>query len=129
MTPDLDDALRAIAEDARAVLAAPAVSLGMARPPSTSGVYVLSVAGTMTYIGGAKGSGGLYDRLKNKHMSGDDNHAIQRAFLVEFPDRLLRRSHIRTNVFAQWLEIPDTDRMLAVERVLIWLHRPPWNRM
>lgn len=126
---DLNHALSAVSEDVRAVLVAPAVALDVARPPSTSGVYMLSVAGTMTYIGGAKGSGGLYDRLMNKHVSGDDNHAVQRAFLMEFPDRLLRRKHIRTNVFAQWLEIPDTDRMLVVERVLIWLHRPPWNRM
>lgn len=67
--------------------------------------------------------------VRPQELSGDDDHAIQRAFLVEFPDRRLRREHIRKNVFAQWLEIPDTDRMLAVERVLIWLHRPPWNRM
>lgn len=53
--PDLNDALSAIANDIHAVLAAPVVALGMARPPSTSGVYVLSVAGQMTYVGEAKG--------------------------------------------------------------------------
>jgi hypothetical protein len=101
----------------------------MARPPWTSGVYVLSVAGQMTYVGEAEGSGGLRGRLMRKHLSRDDGHAIQRACLLEFPDRLIRREHIRKNVFAQWLEISDTGRMSAVERVLTWLHRPPWNLM
>lgn len=126
--PYLDEILSTIAEDVRAVLAAPAVPLGLANPPSTSGVYILSVGDTITYVGEAKGSKGLRDRLLSKHMSGDDSHAIQRAYLTDFPDRLVRRDHIRTNVLARWLEIPDRDRVAAVERVLICLCRPAWNQ-
>lgn len=126
--PDLDDILFAIAEDVRAVLTAPAVPLGTASPPSTSGVYLLSVGEKVTYVGEAKGNKGLRDRLLSKHLSGDDNHAIQRAYLADFPDRLLRRDHIRANVLVRWLEIADRDRVTAVERVLIWLYRPAWNK-
>ena len=126
--PDLDDLLLAIAEDVRSVLKTPAVALGTANPPSASGVYVLSAGTEVKYVGEAKGRGGLRDRLLNKHLSGDDNHAIQRAYLSDFPDRSLRRVHIRTNVFARWREISDCDRVTAVERVLICLYRPAWNK-
>lgn len=127
--PDLDEIMLAIAGDVRAVLSASPVPLGKATPPSTSGVYLLSVGEKITYIGEAKGSGGLRDRLLSKHVSGDDTHAIQRAYLADFPDRLLRREHILTNVLARWIEIADPDRVAAVERVLICLlGRPEWNK-
>lgn len=124
----LEDILSAIAEDVRALLKVPAVPLGIAMPPSTSGVYLLLVGQNVTYVGEAKGSKGLRDRLLSKHLSGDDNHAIQRAYLKDFPDRVLRRDHIRKNVLVRWLEIADPDRVSAVERVLIALYRPPWNK-
>ena len=126
--PDLNSVLAEIAEDVRALRLAPAVPLGKASPPRTSGVYMLSVGGDVTYVGEAKGSGGLRDRLLNKHLSGDDNHAIQRAYLLEFPDRAARRAHIREHVLARWHAIPDTDRASAVERILICLYQPPWNK-
>lgn len=126
--PKLEGILSAITEDVHAVLKAPVVPLGSAMPPFTSGVYMLSVGGRVKYVGEAKGSKGLRDRLLSKHLSGDDNHAIQRAYLADFPDRLLRREHIRANVYVQWLEIDDRDRVSAVERVLICLFRPVWNR-
>lgn len=110
------------------MLKAAAVPLGEAAPPSTPGVYVLSDGEKVTYIGEAKGSKGLRDRLLSKHLSGDDNHAIQRAYRAEFPDRSLRREHIRANVLVRWLEITDPDRVSAVERVLICLYRPAWNK-
>lgn len=118
----------AIARDARAVLAAPAVLLGKAMPPSTSGVYIFSVGDKITYVGEAKGRKGLKDRLKSKHISGDDNHAVQRAYMLDFPDRLRRREHIKATVFARWAEIDDLERVSAVERLLIRLYRPTWNR-
>jgi hypothetical protein len=125
-TPDLENILLAIDEDARAVLMAPAVALGEATPPSTPGVYILSVGKEITYVGEARGGRGLRDRL-SKHLSGDDNHAIQRAYSTRFPDRLARRKHIRVNVLVQWVEIPDVYRVSAVERALICLCRPAWN--
>jgi hypothetical protein len=126
---ELNSVLLAIAKDVQAVLSAIPVPLGEANPPTTSGVYLLSVESEITYIGEAKGSGGLRDRLLNKHLAGDDNHAIQRAFKADFPDRSSRREHIRKNVLAQWIEIADADRVAAVERVLICtLGRPRWNR-
>jgi hypothetical protein len=123
----LDDILSNIAEEVRAVVEAPAVPLGKAMPPLTPGVYLLSVGDEITYVGEAKGSKGLRDRLLSKHLSGDDTHAIQRAYLAGFPDRVLRRDHIRATVFARWLAIADLDRVSAVERVLICLYRPAWN--
>lgn len=83
----LENILSAIADDVQALLKAPAVPLGKATPPSTSGVYLLSVGDNVTYAGEAKGSKGLRDRVLSKHISGDDNHAIQRAYLAGFPDR------------------------------------------
>ena len=125
---ELDELLSSLAEDVRAVLSAPLVALGAARPPSGSGVYILSVGGEVTYVGEAKGSKGLRDRLVSKHLSGDDNHAAQRAFLTDFPDRVLRRRHIKENVHVRWVEISDRNKVAAVERLLICLLQPPWNR-
>ena len=80
------------------------------------------------YVGEAKGSKGLRDRLLSKHISGDDSHAIQRAFLGQFPDRTLRRDHIKRTVSARWITIDDDGRVSAVEQFLIWLHDPEWNK-
>jgi hypothetical protein len=124
----LDEILAAIAVDVRTLLASRAVPLAKADPPETSGVYVLSVGEEVTYVGEAKGSKGLRDRLLRKHISGDDGHAIQRAYLTDFPDRLKRRRHILEHVHARWLVISDPDRVSAVERVLLCLYRPAWNK-
>jgi hypothetical protein len=51
---NLEDIMLAIAGDARAVLSATPVPLGRATPPSTSGVYLLSVGVRTTYVGEAK---------------------------------------------------------------------------
>ena len=126
--PDLTDILSEISEAVRAVRNAPSIAFGLANPPSSSGVYLISVENEVTYIGKAKGSGGLRDRLLNKHLSGDDNHAIQRAYLADFPDRQLRREHIRSTVFVRWVEIIDHHVAAAVERVLICLYHPIWNK-
>lgn len=126
--PNLDAVLAAIADDVNVLLQAPAVPLGVAEPPSTPGVYMLLVDDALVYVGEAKGRGGLRDRLKYKHVSGDEGHAGQRALAEMFPDRLTRRAHILANVHARWLAIPDLGRVSAVERVLLCLYRPPWNR-
>jgi len=89
---------------------------------------MLLVDGEVMYVGEAKGREGLRDRLLSKHLSGDDGHAIQRAYKLDFPDRALRRAHIKETVFARWLPISDTARVSTVERLLIWLYSPPWNK-
>ena len=105
------------------------VPLGQAQPPATPGVYLLFRNGEICYVGEAKGSGGLHDRLRNKHVSGDDNHAIQRALRDEFPDRKLRREYIKNNVLATWVVVNDFDAIAVMERILIWLLGcPRWNR-
>ncbi len=66
--PYLEDIISAIADDVRALLKAPAIPLGKATPPSASGVYLPSVGDDVTYVGEAKGSKGLRDRLLSKHI-------------------------------------------------------------
>lgn len=113
--------------DVGRILSAPAVPLGKADPPSSIGVYIVSDADGVAYVGEAKGRKGLRDRLLSKHVSGDDKHAIQRALAYEFPDRLLRRAHMLEHVHVRWLAIDDPARVSVVERVLIWMLRPRWN--
>jgi hypothetical protein len=126
-TIEIEAALSSISSDITALLSQRPVPLGNAAPPATTGVYVLSVGTEIMYVGEAKGRKGLKDRLTAKHISGDDSHAIQRAFKIEYPDRLIRRDQIKKTVFAQWLEITPDHRVSAVERVLIWMFNPPWN--
>ena len=101
--------------------------LGDADPPKNIGVYALFHAGELKYIGEAKGSKGLRDRLLSKHLSGDDNHTMQRVFLKEYPDRTDRRNYIKKTVSAKWLEMKCPDTVSAVERLLIWALKPEWN--
>jgi hypothetical protein len=123
-----DRALGLVGDDATALLAFSPVPLGTANPPNLTGVYMLLVDGKIVYVGEAKGANGLRDRLCNKHISGDDNHAIQRAFKLDFPDRELRRIHIKKTVYARWLPIADPARVSTVERFLIWQYEPAWNK-
>ncbi|MFC7706102.1 hypothetical protein ACFQXB_18125 [Plastorhodobacter daqingensis] len=124
---ELEAAQAAIANDVAALLSQPCVPMGAAKPPSSTGVYILTIGDDVMYVGEAKGKKGLKDRLTAKHISGDDSHAIQRAFKMEFPDRSVRREHIKKTVFARWLEISPDHRVSAVERTLIWMFDPPWN--
>lgn len=121
-------ALRSIEADIKTLLSVKPVLMGDANPPPANGVYMLSVGDVPKYVGEAKGSGGLRDRLLRKHLSGDDGHAIQRAYLTDFPDRRLRREHIKRTVMARWIVIEEVGRVSAVEQVLIWLHDPEWNK-
>ena len=58
-----------------------AVLLGIANPPNVSGVYMLLMDDEVMYVGEAKGAKGLREQqFLSKHISGDDTHAIQRAF-------------------------------------------------
>ena len=124
----LQQLLEFIPDDVHLLMAMTPVPLGLAAPPSRPGVYMLLVGQDIMYVGEAKGRKGLRDRILSKHLSGDDSHAIQRAFLTDFPDRMVRRNHIRANVLVRWVPIDDLARVSVVERALIWLHRPLWNR-
>ncbi len=123
---DVDVALQQIKRDVEALNAAKPVLLGEAALPNTHGVYMFLVGDEVKYIGEAKGSQGLRDRMR-KHLSGDEGHSIQKALKEEFPNRLLRRDHIKKTVYVRWVHIEDTTRISAVECFLIWLHQPPWN--
>lgn len=100
-----------------------------ANPPREPGAYVIyDHENNLSYVGEAKGSGGLRDRLLSKHLSGDDNHAIQRAYKDSYPDRASRREYIKQNVSVRWVATPDANTAVAVERLLILMFNPPWNR-
>lgn len=123
----LDQSLSELRSAAHLLLATSPVLLGEADPPSGAGVYILSVGNDITYVGEARGRKGLRDRLLSKHISGDDGHAIQRAFANEFPDRLARREHIKRTVQARWLQLDDPLLVSTLERFLIWRLQPRWN--
>lgn len=107
---------------------APKVLFGEANPPIKPGAYIIyDHENKLCYIGEAKGSGGLRDRLLRKHLSGDDSHAIQRAYKVSHPDRAIRREYIKGNVSVRWVATPDANTALAVERLLILMFKPTWN--
>ena len=128
LVDELGQCLAELRSDVEKLLLAVPVSLGAANPPNSTGVYMLLVDQKTVYIGEAKGSKGLRDRLLSKHLSGDDNHAIQRAFKESFPDRTHRREHIKNHVFVRWISIQDRARVSSLERLLIWLFKPAWNR-
>jgi hypothetical protein len=124
----IDEALKIARDDVTNLLAAVPELLGKANPPDFHGVYMFLVEDKIMYVGEAKGSEGLRDRILRKHVSGDDTHAAQRAYQLDFPDRRLRREHIKKTVFVQWLPIAGPRRVSAVERLLIWMYDPPWNK-
>ena len=120
-----------VAEFSRSVeslVAAEAFVLGQADPPKLPGVYAFMINDKHMYVGEAKGSGGLYDRIMRKHVSGDEGHALQRYFKVDFPDRVIRRDHIMGNVQVKWVIVEDLLSVAVVERLAIWLLEPPLNR-
>lgn len=120
--------LATVERDFHALVAAPEYTWGKARPPRTSGVYAFVEDGKIIYVGEAKGSGGLWDRLMRKHMSGDDNHAMQRAFLERYPDRLERRNHMAGNLRVKWIEVSLQERVSALESLAIMVLNPVYNR-
>ena len=105
------------------------VTLGKAAPSNEHGIYILfNELQELSYVGKAVGTKGLCDRLVSKHISGDDSHAVQRAYLSRFPDRSERRQFIKANVQAKWLNLADDTLIADLERLLIWLFHPAWNR-
>ena len=101
--------------------------VGDSDPPTTPGVYVFVLNDRAIYVGEAKGSGGLRDRILRKHVAGDDGHALQRYFLRDFPDRLTRREYIKQHVQVKWVVVAE-EFVPIVERLAIWLFSPLLNR-
>jgi hypothetical protein len=122
---------KGIAEFSRAVEALVAAEprlIGDANPPDASGVYAFVIGDELVYVGEAKGSGGLRDRILQKHLAGDEGHALQRYFRGHFPDRMLRREHIKRAVLVKWVVVENSNAVSVVERMAIWLLNPPLNR-
>jgi hypothetical protein len=109
------------------LMAAQPVLLSDARPPNKNGVYAFSIDGEIIYVGEAAGSSGLWDRICRKHVSGDEGHALQKEYQHQFPDRLQRRDFLKTNVFVQWVDIPDSLMVTAVEKLAIAILEPKLN--
>ncbi len=112
--------------DVKSLMRGNARALGAADTPEVPGAYVLfDEYMTILYVGIA---GNLRDRLLSKHVSGDESHALQRAYANRFRDRAERRQFIRQNVRAKWLVVRDPARLADLERLLIWLLQPALNR-
>jgi hypothetical protein len=109
------------------LVAAPCVLISNANPPEKNGVYAFSIDGEIVYIGEAAGSGGLYDRILRKHVAGDDSHALQKAFKLKFPERQERRVYIKNKISVQWIEIPDSLMVTAVEKFGVLVVEPRFN--
>lgn len=123
----LDEILGRVSADVTRLVTKKEVLICDADVPPDTGVYMFLCDGEIKYIGEAKGSGGLRDRVLSKHVSGDDSHALQRALHGRFPNRLERREHIKNKVYVKWVAIDSPSRIAVVERVAISLFCPPWN--
>lgn len=108
------------------LIAATPCYIGESNPPRDPGVYIFLLNDQIIYVGEAKGSGGLRDRILNKHVSGDETHALQRQFKDEISDRSVRREYIKRNIKVKWVVVSD-DSVPVVERLAIWLLNPPLN--
>jgi hypothetical protein len=112
----------------QSLIQATPVSVRDAVPPSKNGVYAFSIDGEIVYVGEAAGTLGLWDRIKRKHVSGDEGHVLQSEFEQKFPDRLERREFIKTSVFVQWIEVPDSLMVSVVEKFAIAVLKPRLNK-
>jgi excinuclease UvrABC nuclease subunit len=118
---------REFALDIGTLLRKPSYSLNGANLPTEPGVYIIiDEKGNDCYVGKATRS--LRDRVLSKHVSGDESHAIQRAYKDQFPDRVERRRFIRDNMRVKWLQVADQIKIVDLERLLIWLLQTRCNR-
>jgi hypothetical protein len=120
-------ALQSCATWVESLSAATPYFIGASDPPNAPGVYVFILNDLAIYVGEAKGSGGLRDRILGKHVAGDERHALQRYFMKDSPDRLSRREYIKQNVKVRWIVVAD-EFVPIVERLAIWLFSPRLNR-
>lgn len=115
------------ADDVQRLLTCDAVSIANSVLPDSPGVYMFLLEGDIRYVGEARGSGGLRDRVQRKHLSGDESHVLQRTFKARFPDRVERREFIKHFIDVKWVVIDDPERVAIIERLVIWLFQPEWN--
>ncbi len=123
----LEQCSEIFAKDINTLVTSAAIPLAEAVIPEEHGIDMFLFQGDIMYVGEAKGSGGLRDRILSKHLSGDESHALQKSFKIEFQNRMARREFIRQNIHVKWVVIDDTERVAMIERLAIWLFRPPWN--
>jgi len=124
----LEEALLAAKLGFEALMASPPVLLKDAWPSMTNGVYAFSVGSEIVYVGEATGLRGLRDRICSKHVSGDDGHALQAAFSLDYPDRKARREFLKNTISVQWVEIPDSLLVSLVEKLAISVLCPRFNK-
>jgi excinuclease UvrABC nuclease subunit len=113
--------------DVKALLQSPSHRIIEADLPSEPGVYII-VDEQLEHCYVGKATRSLQDRVVIKHVSGDESHALQRAYMNRYPDRLERRKYIKENLKVKWLQISDPQRLADLERLLIWLLQPLHNR-
>ena len=102
--------------------------LGVAKPPYSPGVYALFFQGERVYVGLARGKKGLRNRKRN-YVGGDDGHTTHREFLATIPDKVVRTAYICTNVSMAWHVTETAVIAEELEKKLISLLRPKWNRL
>jgi hypothetical protein len=68
--------LELIRGDVTALFSSSPELLGVAKPPTDAGVYMLLEDKEIVYVGETRGTNGLRNRFNN-HISGDDTHAAQ----------------------------------------------------
>lgn len=102
--------------------------LGVTKPPYSPGVYALFFKGERVYVGVARGKKGLRNRKRN-YVGGDDGHTTHREFLATIPDKVARTAHICANVNMAWHVTETATIAEGLEKKLILLLRPKWNRL
>ena len=89
------------------------------------GVYVIyDHRGNPKYVGS---SDRVWGRLGDKHVSGDNSHAIQRAYLLAIPDKEKRVSFIQKHIKVHIVETSSLAEAVDLENRLIAKYRPSWN--
>jgi hypothetical protein len=112
--------------------------LGVAKPPLDIGVYAFYYENELKYIGSARGRMGLCDRLKSKHITGDDSHTLHKVFISKFPNKDDRKAYFTKHVSAKWVAFPypfttvlenrkHRKTVLGIENLLIGSLQPEWN--
>ncbi|MEZ5778387.1 MAG: hypothetical protein R3E44_08500 [Paracoccaceae bacterium] len=105
-----------------------ATALGTAKPPYSPGVYALFFERQRVYIGIARGKKGLRNRKRN-YVGGDDGHTMHRELLSIIPDKTQRTAFITSNVLMAWYEVETAKIAEELEKELVSIHKPNWNRL
>jgi hypothetical protein len=83
--------------DVERLVKSPACTIADVQLPDAPGVYIfIDERGRECYVGKATRS--LRNRVLSKHLSGDESHALQLAYMERFPDRLERRKFFKSRL-------------------------------